>query len=99
MQTMPWGPSGRPCTQPELGSQLSCVHATKSSQLGAVPGSQRPVPGLHVSSPSHASPFEQFVGVATHVPPEQLSVVHTLLSVHAFRSFGVELQPTNGMKL
>src|SRR5258706_16240678 len=82
-------------THPVPGSQLSSVHAFESSQLGGVPGSQRPVVGLQVSRPSQASLLEQGTGVATQAPATQASpVVQMFPSSQVFVSLFVKTHPT-----
>src|SRR5262245_41036350 len=69
---------------PVTGSHASTVHGSPSVQASGVPGAQRPVPVLHVSTPLQTLPssqaallVQQFaVGVCTQPDPAtQLSVV------------------------
>lgn len=70
------------CSQPLAGLQESFVHTLPSSQLSAGPGTQ--LPPEHVSFVVHALPSVQglVLFVNTQMPPWQVSVVHTLPSLH-----------------
>ena len=61
-------------TQPVAGTQVSEVHALRSSMLGGAPATQ-PVAGAHVSKPLQALPSPQPGGVpAVTTPPWQVSI-------------------------
>jgi hypothetical protein len=71
------------CTHWSLtSSQLSVVQATPSLQLTGVPGWQ-PFSASHVSAPLQYEPSSHAasLGVCTHSPSTQLSVVQALLSL------------------